>query len=90
MKRTLAVLLLTCACAPNPKTAPDASALQVPNLEERVLVLLWGRPASVRRAHLHQSLKGTFRYARGSRWPWGASRTGRGGWARRCGGWRSS
>ncbi|HET9211676.1 MAG TPA: peptidylprolyl isomerase [Thermoanaerobaculia bacterium] len=58
MKRTLAVLLLICACAPRPKTAPDAPALQVPNLEERALLLLLVDRQAYDEFIVHQSLKG--------------------------------
>lgn len=57
MKRTLAVLLLLCACAPapRPRTAPD---LQVPNLEERALLLLLVDRQAYDEFIVHQSLKG--------------------------------
>ncbi len=57
MKRILAVLLLLCACAPapRPRTAPD---LQVPNLEERALLLLLVDRQAYDEFIVHQSLKG--------------------------------
>lgn len=58
MKRALALLLLTCACASHPKTAPDAPALQVPNLEERALLLLLVDRQAYDEFIVHQSLKG--------------------------------
>ena len=59
MKRTLTAILLMacCACAPHPRTAPGGPSLQVPNLEERTLLL----PLVDRQAYdeliVHQSLK---------------------------------
>jgi cyclophilin family peptidyl-prolyl cis-trans isomerase len=60
MKRALALLLLTCACAPasRPKTALDAPSLQVPNLEERALLLLLVDRQVYDEFIVHQSLKG--------------------------------
>lgn len=57
MKRALAALLLICACspAPRPRTAPD---LQVPNLEERALLLLLVDRQTYDEFIVHQSLKG--------------------------------
>ncbi|PYQ59639.1 MAG: hypothetical protein DMF53_18450 [Acidobacteria bacterium] len=57
MKRALAVLLLICACAPapRPRTAPD---LQVPNLEERALLLLLVDRQAYDEFIVHQSLRG--------------------------------
>jgi HEAT repeat protein len=57
MKRALAALLLICACAPapRPRTAPD---LQVPNLEERALLLLLVDRQAYDEFIVHQSLKG--------------------------------
>ncbi len=59
MKRALALLLLTCACAaPHPKTAPEAPALQIPNLEERALLLLLVDRQAYDEFVVHQSLRG--------------------------------
>jgi cyclophilin family peptidyl-prolyl cis-trans isomerase len=60
MKRALALLLLTCACAPasRPRTASEAPALQVPHLEERALLLLLVDRQAYDEFVIHQSLKG--------------------------------
>src|SRR3954462_8283980 len=60
MKRILlgfAILLLLCACAPapRPRTAPD---LQVPNLEERALLLLLVDRQTYDEFVVHQALRG--------------------------------
>jgi cyclophilin family peptidyl-prolyl cis-trans isomerase/HEAT repeat protein len=60
MKRILAALLLICACAPSPrpKTAPDAPSPQVPNLDERALLLLLVDRQTYDEFIVQQSLKG--------------------------------
>src|SRR4051812_2986240 len=60
MKRTLALLLLTCACAPasRPKTAPNLPSVQVKNLEERALLLLLVDRQTFDEFIVQQALKG--------------------------------
>ena len=60
MKRTLTAILLMacCACAPRPRTAPGGPSLQVPNLEERALLLLLVDRQAYDEFIVHQSLKG--------------------------------
>src|SRR5436305_11081347 len=60
MKRTLTAILLMacCACAPHLRTAPGGPSLQVPNLEERALLLLLVDRQAYDEFIVHQSLKG--------------------------------